>query len=441
MDKLLLPYDCVFHNISAYQFLAVTLVMPLGCSMAIGVITAAVHASMTLSSAPLLQALKRPFSLRNALIPTVWHLHIWVLLMLYPSLSREAFGIFLCTEVDGRFFLNSDTELECYTSQWSLFAFIAIAVGIVGYALGLPALSFVLPRQYRGYKDRSARAWLGRRISLLLSSYTDECWWFESADLIRKLLLTGVVLNVMPGSRVQIWFGLIVSVAASILTLKFAPYRDRLCGWFQAAATLQIMFNYITAIVFFIPRGAPRSLDPLLNSPLGNLLVCVNAIAFLLIILVLAAGARSAYNAPLARWRSIDGRPVVAEPPKSGGFHAFISHVREPAPQQNLPLDSLPPRSSPPRFVALTRRCVRPARASEPCWRPGPGQEYQACSGLPLPEHSLLLGRRRPSFHRRARVFRGPSGRPFGLPLRQHGPHLRSATFSLLPERQLLARV
>ena len=337
IDKLLLPYDCIVRNINAYQLLVMTLIMPAGCSALIGLVSMLAWCTTAGRRRPLKEVNGR-LNMASALGPGIWHLHVWLMLMLYPSLCREALSIFLCTGVpilsdDGNttmvHYLNQDTNEQCGGpdgAQWYFFSLIAGTVGILGYALGLPAIALLLTRRYQRSTSRADRAWTGRRISLLLSSYIDECYWFESADLLRKFLLTGVVLNVAPGSNVQIWFGLMVSVAATVLTLKWSPYRDWLCGWVQAAATLQIMFNYMTAIVFYIPRGAPLSINELLSNSIGVVLLIVNSLAFVLLVGALAWGTRSAALKPQAHWKSAHGRPVIAKPPASGAFHAFISH-------------------------------------------------------------------------------------------------------------------
>lgn len=370
IERLLLPYDCVFHNVSAFQFLVLTLLAPVAISACVFAMTLLVVCTFPRQKVP------AGFDWAAALAPGLWNVHVWVLLLLYPSLSREALNLFQCTELDGRFYLDSDTRILCFSRDWNVFAFLAAAIGILGYALGLPAAAFLLTQRHQRTTDPRARARLGRRISLLLSSYEERCWWFESADLVRKFLLTGVILNVDPGSRVQIWFGLLVSVAASILLLRVDPCaprrsfteraprtacahtastlcsvraprlvcaerpppahlyglracadQDRLCGWLQAAATLQIMFNYMTSIVFFIPRGAPPDANPLLASYLGTLLVIANSIVFVLLAAALAVGARSAIMAPLCQWQ-LTRHPLVAQRPV-GKYHCLLGRAND----------------------------------------------------------------------------------------------------------------
>ena len=41
------------------------------------------------------------------------------------------------------------------------------------------------------------------------------------------------------------------------------------------------MFNYMTAIIFFVERGAPKTSNELLDNSMGTLLIVVNAAAFI----------------------------------------------------------------------------------------------------------------------------------------------------------------
>ena len=69
-------------------------------------------------------------------------------------------------------------------------AFLA-SLGLCFYSIGLPLFAFLLTLYHRRTSNMQKRAWLRIRIELLLASYNEENWYFESIDLLRKLLLTG----------------------------------------------------------------------------------------------------------------------------------------------------------------------------------------------------------------------------------------------------------
>ena len=75
--------------------------------------------------------------------------------------------------------------------------------------------------------------------------------FFESVEMLRKFLLTSVVLVVAPNTRIQLWCGLVTSIAFLLLTNTLRPYRDPLPALVQTLALLQVAFNYASANLFF----------------------------------------------------------------------------------------------------------------------------------------------------------------------------------------------
>lgn len=184
VDEALMPYACHFA-MTAYDYLWIAMLMPIICSIAMAVLAAA--ASLVKLS---LGADGSFVTLYRSLRPRLWHLHFWLFLLLYPSISREVLSIFLCTAVGDEYFLNSDTRLKCYANGWGSWAFLA-SLGLCFYSIGLPLFAFLLTLYHRRTSNMQKRAWLRIRIELLLASYNEENWYFESIDLLRKLLLTG----------------------------------------------------------------------------------------------------------------------------------------------------------------------------------------------------------------------------------------------------------
>ena len=317
LAQLLLPISCKTGELSAYTWLMVILALPLVCSFLIFAIGA-----LARTVARRRAAAADGEGRVGSLIPATYTLHIWVVLLMYPSLCREVFSTFMCQKVGGRFWLNADTREECYVPKQVPWIMLSV-VGALVYALGAPLGTLALARQWhRAGADR--RRTLIKRLELLLVSYTEECWWFEAADLLRKLLLTSIVLLVAPGTRVQIWFGLLVSMVATITTIAIKPYADPLCQRLQSIATLQIAFDYITATVFFVEPGlSSRQAMPVDSGVLPPLLVAVNCSAFALIFVALLRGTHSVLALKPAQLE--DGSPALAGRPQRE-WHVFISH-------------------------------------------------------------------------------------------------------------------
>lgn len=375
LGRLFLPLSCKTGELSAYTWLALTLVIPPACSAITFALAAAARAS-TGASGSREALLLSPPSVGNAagsgddeaieagsggkagggdgdaaggageageaigggddgatggggdgqsLAPALFTIHTWLLLLLYPSLSRATLSTFICTELEHDvYYLNEDTGQRCFdNAQWQSWAAVA-AIGFAVYSVGSPVAFFVLTRRWHNASSEQRRR-LGRRLELLLASYTEECWWFEAADLVRKLFLTSLIILIAPGTRVQIWFGLVTSVIATIATMQRAPYRDKLCQNLQSAMMLQITFNYISATVFFVQPGVDGDgTDPATSGFMGPLLIVVNLAAFALLLATTLRGTHSVLTAKAARWAE-DGALALAGQP-AGTYHCFVSH-------------------------------------------------------------------------------------------------------------------
>ena len=130
--------------------------------------------------------------------PTSCSLHIWMLLLFYPMLCRDALGPLNCVDVRGYYFLRSDQSEECNSATWSAWVVLSI-IFILLYCAGIPVgLWWASSQQFK-----PARAeWWRPRVSLLRASYTDQFWWFESLDLLRKFALASLVVHVAPTTPV-----------------------------------------------------------------------------------------------------------------------------------------------------------------------------------------------------------------------------------------------
>ena len=169
----------------------------------------------------------------SRLVPAMWTLHIWLLLLLYPTLSRKTLATFDCVQLRGTSYLRDDPSQTCFSREWIPWAVLASA-GTLVYAVGIPAGTWLLTQRHH----RSARG--ARKVALLLTSYRAQFWWFEACDLLRKLLLTSVITLVAPNTKLQLWFGLGFSTAAALVYLKLDPYRDALSSRLQQAVLLQV---------------------------------------------------------------------------------------------------------------------------------------------------------------------------------------------------------
>ena len=219
--------------------------------------------------------------------------NIFLLLCVYPMICRKTFAVFDCVEagVDERtgeslFFLREDPVEQCFTFNHNLWATAAVG-GVLLYCVGVPLGFYVTVRRFRarfhGVPSGDPELMRAREgVILLIDAYRDQLSYPEAASMLHKCFFTGLVLVVVPDTRVQVWVGASVSLFAFFLYLLSRPYRFHICDIFQGAALLQLLLTYITAFLFFDDNGDRAGFDD--DSWLGVFLCGANSIGFVVLI-------------------------------------------------------------------------------------------------------------------------------------------------------------
>ena len=123
--------------------------------------------------------------------PRVCNLIGWLLLFAYPTLCKVTLATFDCQLALGvgdktRHFLRQDTSVACWTQEWAPLGLVSI-LSLVVYVFGIPVGAYIATRDYNA-RQAGGRSFIRvgslhrQRVSLLVQSYRDKCWWFESIE-------------------------------------------------------------------------------------------------------------------------------------------------------------------------------------------------------------------------------------------------------------------
>ena len=96
-----------------------------------------------------------------------WQLFFFMLLVVYPSVSRVSLQMLDCVRIDDRVYLSADYTIDCETHKYRVyygFAWVSVVVYIVGIPLGMFwTLRFL----------RNNNIWMSR-VFILYASYEDK---------------------------------------------------------------------------------------------------------------------------------------------------------------------------------------------------------------------------------------------------------------------------
>ena len=119
-------------------------------------------------------------------------------------------------------FLRQDYSVRCDSPSWSAFLPVAIAL-LVLFALGFPVyLLYLLVRNRRTLQAPATRLHLG----WMYARNHEGAEWWELFELMRKVILIGVLVLLTPESRAAV--AVLISVVSCCVFNLYWPYRSRL---------------------------------------------------------------------------------------------------------------------------------------------------------------------------------------------------------------------
>ena len=186
-----------------------------------------------------------------------------------------------------------------------------------------------------GSKQLVTRKRRVQRVALLMRSYREEFWYWESLELLRKYLLTSVVLVAWHDSLLQVYLGLLVCVASALLVSRCQPYKDDWCGQVQLLALTQLTFTYMSGMLFFDDGAGTAPLGAEATARWGVILIAVNILTFLL----LGVGLVAAVGGSVQGARD----ELAAQKLKEAALHRQLQAMRE---VPRLAIEPPPPTSS-----------------------------------------------------------------------------------------------
>jgi hypothetical protein len=94
-----------------------------------------------------------------------------------------------------------------------------------------------------------------------LRSYKEDFFWFEPIDLVRKLLLSSVIVFLARGSPLQTVIGLLISVFFHILHAQLNPYKEPLHNILQHASMAVTSLTLVAGLCIQLQAVSPEGVS------------------------------------------------------------------------------------------------------------------------------------------------------------------------------------
>jgi hypothetical protein len=244
----LLSVGCL-TAVNFYERLLITTLGPFAATAVLATTYAAVRHKNQVQAVVEYSSQRTAAPVRTAKLEKALAMHHSVFLamtfLLYSTVSTTVFQTFACDTIDDSAdfttsYLRADYSIQCDTPKHKAYKVYASFMVII-YPLGIPALYAWLlwsNRQKLSSKNDTVLSSPVRMSSrdtdvslrptkFLWKSYTPQMYFWEVVECLRRLLLTGAVVFIAPGTTAQAAIACVLAVTSAFVALYCRPHADK----------------------------------------------------------------------------------------------------------------------------------------------------------------------------------------------------------------------
>ncbi|KAL0206744.1 hypothetical protein P9112_012455 [Eukaryota sp. TZLM1-RC] len=193
--------------------------------------------------------LNDPAKKRSILARTFGRAVLAVFYFLYTLITKRALMSLHCVNLDGSLYLQSDMSVECESPEYVPFQRLSWGALIV-YGFGIPCYFF-----YMLFRDRNEGM---KRVDgsvppsrFLRSGYTNEFYFWEILIMVRKFIITLLVVYLPDNVGLQIIVGIYLFIMWILAQVFCKPFTDSLAHALELLS-LSVLFSTLVGSLSFV---------------------------------------------------------------------------------------------------------------------------------------------------------------------------------------------
>ncbi|KAG5182861.1 hypothetical protein JKP88DRAFT_195774 [Tribonema minus] len=207
--------------------------------------------------------------------------------LIFSGVSLTVFETFACDkhlkEFTGDIYLHADYSLRCNDDEglhkkYSIYAGFMVVVYPVGIPLMYAAILRLAAVKQREHGRQPSR--LAPASSFLWSSYKGRACYWESVECFRRLMLSGLLVFIMPGTPGQSAVACIFAFVTTMVYEQVRPHHNRMDKWLYTLGCVIVVSSMFTSLLMQyhpVDGGSEQAIGSLLIAL--NVLMLVMAIA------------------------------------------------------------------------------------------------------------------------------------------------------------------
>ena len=156
-------------------------------------------------------------------------------------------------------YLKADYSIKCNTAKHGIYSKFGSASLI--YCIGFPLSMFALLKYARRNTGdgRGGRGGLLAGTRFLYENYSQDCWYWEIVELVRKIVVTSMLILMNAESRTSLGLTAIFSGLFSVGFAYSKPIEDKFEHWLQLISLMASSVNFTAGMLMKIPEAESSS--------------------------------------------------------------------------------------------------------------------------------------------------------------------------------------
>jgi hypothetical protein len=185
--------------------------------------------------------------------------------MVLPPVLSQLLQVFDCIKISQHYYLRSDTAVDCGSDEYLSFRGVIIMFFILYQLIPLTLLLLLYnkrtslnpptsnhdPNLAMFIRDNNQEL---ASLRFLFKDYKCNKWWFEIADMYRRIVFVGIVPLVSPNPSTRASFGCMLAIMGVAYFREEQPYRVEFTNTIAHIAQVRNDHTFIYGFLFFVPH-------------------------------------------------------------------------------------------------------------------------------------------------------------------------------------------